>query len=123
MFPDRFIPVCSPMLLTAQPHMSPDQVLALPLLHYRWKSGATNAPSWERWQAHAGAKISQLHITQTFSEEVHALDAAITGQPGKTTNGLAQINAQYFDIHQNDPLSPPTLATVAAVWWEGSSSH
>lgn len=80
LFPDRFIPVCSPTLLPAQPHLSPDQVLALPLLHYRWKSGTSNAPSWERWQAQARPEIGQLHITQTFSEEVHALDAAMTGQ-------------------------------------------
>tara|TARA_R110000787_G_scaffold159911_5_gene273609 strand:+ start:154 stop:432 length:279 start_codon:yes stop_codon:yes gene_type:complete len=43
-------------------------------------------------------------------------------QPGKTANSLAQINAQNLDVHQM-LLSPPMPATVAAGWWEGSSSH
>ena len=79
LFPDRLIPVCAPGLLSGAELLSPDQVLALPLLHYRWRSGAANAPSWERWQAHAQADGASPKIGQTFSEEVHALDAALAG--------------------------------------------
>ncbi len=50
-------------------------------------------------------------------------DRACCVQSRKATNGLAQINAQYFDTHQNAPLSPPMPATIAAVWREDSSSH
>ncbi|PQZ25464.1 LysR family transcriptional regulator [Ochrobactrum vermis] len=80
LFPDRFVPVCAPGLLSGAEPLSPDQVLTLPLLHYRWRSGAANAPNWERWQAHAQADGASPNITQTFSEEVHALDAALVGQ-------------------------------------------
>ena len=80
LFPDRLIPVCASGLLSGTELLSPDQVLALPLLHYRWRSGAANAPNWERWQAHARADGASPKISQTFSEEVHALDAALAGQ-------------------------------------------
>lgn len=43
--------------------------------------------------------------------------------PGKTAKGLAQINAQNFDVHQM-LFSQPMPATVAAGrWWEGRSSY
>lgn len=80
LFPDRILPVCAPGLLDGRDRLSPDDILALPLLHYRWRSGAANAPSWERWQAQAAAVSGRPRITQTFSEEVHALDAAVAGQ-------------------------------------------
>ena len=41
----------------------------------------------------------------------------------KAANGLAQIDAQNCNAHRNAPLSPPIPATVAAVRWEGRSSH
>jgi len=43
------------------------------------------------------------------------------GQPSKTANCFAQIKAQNLNVHQM-LLSPPIPATVAAGWWEGSSS-
>jgi LysR family glycine cleavage system transcriptional activator len=80
LFPDRIIPVCAPSILPDGGHLSPGKVLELPLLHYRWRSRAANAPNWERWQAQARVDRGRPHITQTFSEEVHALDAAMAGQ-------------------------------------------
>lgn len=80
LFRDRILPVCAPGLLSGTELLAPDQVLALPLLHYRWRSGAANAPSWERWQAHAQVDGALPKPSQTFSEEVHALDAALAGQ-------------------------------------------
>ncbi|GGA04868.1 hypothetical protein GCM10011498_00220 [Amylibacter cionae] len=50
-------------------------------------------------------------------------DRACCVQSRKATNGLAQINALYFNTDQNAPLSPPMRATIAAVWQEDSSSH
>jgi LysR family glycine cleavage system transcriptional activator len=80
LFPDHIVPVCAPSLLSDERPLSPDKILTLPLLHYRWKSGAASAPSWERWAAQAQAEQVHPPITQTFSEESHAIDAALAGQ-------------------------------------------
>ena len=42
--------------------------------------------------------------------------------PGKTANGFAQISSQNLDVYEI-LLLPPMPATIAAGWWEGSSSH
>ncbi len=115
LFPDRILPVCAPGLLSGQDKLSPDEILALPLLHYRWRSGAANAPSWERWQAHAGADRGRPHITQTFSEEVHALDAAVAGQGAVLASELLvsdQLNAGTLVPLSDIALPGPTYWAV-----------
>jgi LysR family transcriptional regulator, glycine cleavage system transcriptional activator len=80
LFSDRIIPVCNPGLIPGEPPLSVEQILKLPLIHYRWKSGARSAPSWERWLAHVGAAGARRPAVQLFSEEIHAIDAAVSGQ-------------------------------------------
>ncbi|TXL73341.1 LysR family transcriptional regulator [Vineibacter terrae] len=79
LFPDRIVPACAPSLIENRGQLSPDQILALPLLHYRWKSGSANAPSWERWHALTRAEAALPRTIQTFSEEIHAIEAAVAG--------------------------------------------
>ncbi|MCZ4255208.1 LysR substrate-binding domain-containing protein [Sulfitobacter sp. G21635-S1] len=78
LFDDAIIPVCAPDL--AKLPLTPDDLLSLPLLDYRWKSASQNAPSWQRWHARAGVRASLPAVAQTFSEEIHAIDAAVSGQ-------------------------------------------
>jgi LysR family transcriptional regulator, glycine cleavage system transcriptional activator len=80
LFSDAILPVCAPDLFGGSPPLTPEGLLALPLLHYRWQSTSSTAPSWERWHAPAGAKAAPPSIAQSFSEEIHALDAAVSGQ-------------------------------------------
>ncbi|WP_321490739.1 LysR substrate-binding domain-containing protein [uncultured Hyphomonas sp.] len=80
LFADAIIPVCAPDLVNTTPPLTPNDILSLPLLHYRWKSASSNAPSWDRWHAHAEAKGPLPAVTQRFSEEIHAIDAAVSGQ-------------------------------------------
>ncbi|KQY13064.1 LysR family transcriptional regulator [Rhizobium sp. Root73] len=115
LFPDRIIPVCAPGLLLDRAQLTPDQVLALPLLHYRWRSGAANAPNWERWQAQAQADRGRPHITQTFSEEVHALDAVVAGQGAVLASELLvsdQLNAGTLVPLSDISLPGPTYWAV-----------
>ncbi|WP_114286684.1 LysR substrate-binding domain-containing protein [Candidatus Halocynthiibacter alkanivorans] len=79
LFSDRIIPVCAPALLSDLAPLSAEQILKLPLLHYRWKSGSPNAPSWERWMTQAGLDIKARPAVQSFSEEIHAIEAAASG--------------------------------------------
>ena len=80
LFSDTIIPVCAPDLIKTTLPMSPDGILGLPLLQYRWISKSSNAPTWERWQAHADTHALLPAVTQNFSEETHAIEAAISGQ-------------------------------------------
>ncbi|MBM2293729.1 LysR family transcriptional regulator [Sulfitobacter pseudonitzschiae] len=75
---DAIIPVCAPDLVNLP--LSPESILALPLLDYRWKSASQNAPDWQRWHARADVRASLPAVAQTFSEEIHAIDAAVSGQ-------------------------------------------
>ncbi|MFN7003617.1 MAG: LysR family transcriptional regulator [Roseinatronobacter sp.] len=80
LFADTIIPVCTPDLANTTLPLTPDGILALPLLQYRWKSISSNAPSWDRWHAQAGSTAPLPVVTQSFSEEIHAIDAAASGQ-------------------------------------------
>lgn len=62
-------------------------------------------------------KVQHPMPLETFAKH----DRSRFTQPGRTANGLAQINAQNLDVDQM-LLSPPMPATVAAGWWEGSST-
>lgn len=81
LFSDRIIPVCAPELARGiQAPMTPRQIAERPLIHYRWKSPSKNAPQWERWFAQAHLAHPPHGPIQQFSEEIHALEAAIAGQ-------------------------------------------
>ncbi|WP_142846066.1 LysR substrate-binding domain-containing protein [Telmatospirillum sp. J64-1] len=81
LFEDRIVPVCAPGLVDRhEAETGPGRMIRLPLIHYRWKSKSEAAPSWERWFSRAAEDVRQVPIAQTFSEEVHAIDAAIAGQ-------------------------------------------
>ncbi|MFD1881297.1 LysR substrate-binding domain-containing protein [Paracoccus pacificus] len=79
LLPDRIIPVAAPGIARQDAPLSPASILALPLLHYRWRSGAANAPSWPYWKSLAGVAGADPPIEQSFSEEIHAIDAAAAG--------------------------------------------
>lgn len=79
LFLDRMVPVAAPELVQTGALLSPVEVLALPLLHYRWKNNFANAPSWAHWQRFADASASKPNVDQFLSEEIHAIDAAVAG--------------------------------------------
>lgn len=80
LFSDRIVPVAAPDLLDKADKLSPPDILALPRLHYRWTSISDHAPTWDRWQALTGFDCHASSQVQCYSEEVHALDAALAGQ-------------------------------------------
>lgn len=81
LFEDRLVPVCAPELLAQQrPVMAPRDVLRLPLIQYRWRLRTESEPTWRYWGTLAGEPASSVHVSQHFSEEVHAIDAAMAAQ-------------------------------------------
>lgn len=83
---DRYLPVCHPDLLPATGGIARLADLDRhPVIHFRWKRDDPAAPNWGRWLALArerfpGEPLPALQHGVTFSEEIHAIEAAIDGQ-------------------------------------------
>lgn len=80
LFDDRLIAVAAPKLLerSGRPDR-PKDILGLPLIQYRWRSPDRAALDWKRWFASAGIEPRNLNIEASFTEESHAIQAAVSG--------------------------------------------
>ncbi|MCE3264052.1 MAG: hypothetical protein K0R43_3131 [Pseudoduganella sp.] len=70
-----FAPVASPRLKLRKAA----DVARHPLLHFDWQRGNRNAQTWDKWARVAGVKLD-VACGVRFSEESHAVQAAIAGQ-------------------------------------------
>ena len=72
---DRFAPVCSPRLGVRRPA----DLGRHPLLHFEWRRVEDDTPTWARWFAVLGRPYRAPGGEWVFSDESHALQAAIAG--------------------------------------------
>lgn len=80
LFEDRLIVVGAPKLVADLG--SPADLAALrelPLIRYSWTRRDRSELDWEGWFAQAGESAKDLNIAATFSEESHAIQAALSG--------------------------------------------
>lgn len=79
LFQDRFAPVCSPRL-----HIDSTSGLAqATLIHFEWGPEVRDdprAPGWRHWLDAAGMTAIDADAGLSFTEELHAVQAAIAGQ-------------------------------------------
>lgn len=73
---DLFAPVCSPALKLSQPAELAGQTL----IHFEWRRPARGNPSWPRWLERAGLGDLRPAASLTFTDESHAIQAAVAGQ-------------------------------------------
>lgn len=76
MFADTYAPVVNPILgvtSTADLHTAP-------LIHFDWKRNDPSNPSWENWFAQAGVSWDPSRRQLRYSDEGHAIQAAVAGQ-------------------------------------------
>lgn len=73
---DRFLPVASPRLKLR----TPADLAAHRLIHFDWHRPAADRPTWPRWLKQAGLRHADARGGLRFSEESHAIQAAIAGQ-------------------------------------------
>jgi len=78
----HFAPMCSPALKLR----TPKDLARHPLLHFQWQPSFREPPDWTAWQRAAGLRTLDVARGVTFSDETHAIDAAIAGQ------GVALLN-------------------------------
>jgi len=86
LFQDRYFPVCSPSLFGNRPlPRTPAELAAYPIIEFDWKSRDRKAPTWQRWFELQREYFSEVgpaspETVLRFSEETHAIEAAILGQ-------------------------------------------
>ncbi len=77
LFGDRYLAVCSPALAVAA---AEGGIGGLTLLHHDWKNPVLQGPTWGRWLDAVGATGVDPRKGLGFSEESHAIAAALNGQ-------------------------------------------
>jgi LysR family transcriptional regulator, glycine cleavage system transcriptional activator len=123
LFSDRYIAVAAPSLL-GQRHsksLGAVQVAAMPLLAFRWRSSTLRCPGWSEWMVSAGVDDFDETDCNLFSEEVHALQAAVAGL------GVALLSEVFVRkelaaglLRQVHPLAMPGF-TFKAMYLPGHS--
>jgi LysR family glycine cleavage system transcriptional activator len=83
---DTFRVVASPKMVgrTLTP-LAPSDIARLPLIESEWPSTDQHAPTWQRWQTlarrhHKDVPRLSRAVGMFFREELHAIEAAISGQ-------------------------------------------
>lgn len=76
LFSDRFAPVASPKLDIR----TPTEMDRVALIHFDWKRAHPLNPTWKAWFDEAELKKRAGHGELRFSDESHAIQAAISGQ-------------------------------------------
>ncbi|UGB44818.1 transcriptional regulator GcvA [Frateuria edaphi] len=73
---DHFAPVCSPALLLRRRA----DLARWPQLHFEWRHRRADNPTWRRWLEQAGMRGVLPESGVVFSDENHAIQAALAGQ-------------------------------------------
>lgn len=95
---DRFAPVCSPVLGMRRR----TDLHRLPLLHFEWRNRRHDNPTWRRWLELAGVRGVDADAGVLFSDESHAIQAALAGQ------GVALLSLLLVapDLHSGALVQP-----------------
>lgn len=75
LFDDGFAPLANPILDIR----SVEQLASVPLIEFQWRNRRADNPSWTKWFKEVGIE-NPPEPSLTFSDESHAIQAAIAGQ-------------------------------------------
>ena len=101
MLADRFAPVSNPMLKVE----SAADLVQRPLIDCQWRRRHPGNPTWARWFAAAGLPEPEGPPLLRFSDESHAIQAAVAGQ-GVALVSLALAKAELAAGQLIQPLGP-----------------
>jgi LysR family transcriptional regulator, glycine cleavage system transcriptional activator len=124
---DCFAPVCSPALRLRRRA----DLARWPLLHFEWRNRRADNPTWRRWLEQAGVREVSPDAGVVFSDENHAIQAALAGQgvallslllvaPDLRSGALVQPfgpaleGYRYHLVHAPDAPRREELAALAA---------
>jgi LysR family glycine cleavage system transcriptional activator len=76
LFDNVYVPACSPSFKPgARRSLRGDQ-----LIHFEWQPGLKRVPDWRAWREAAGSRKLDVESGLVFSDETHAIHAAMAGQ-------------------------------------------
>lgn len=101
LFEDSYAPVANPLLRVA----SAADLAAVRLIHFDWKSASPTHPTWERWFARAGSQRDAALGQLRYSDEGHAIQAAVAGQ-GVALLSLAMVSQELASGQLMQPFGP-----------------
>lgn len=101
LLPSPFAPVASPRLALRRPSDLKRQTL----LHFDWRRRRRDTPTWRRWAEQSGIRDFDPANGLRFSDESHAIQAAIAGQ-GVALLGLPLISAELASGALVQPFGP-----------------
>ncbi len=76
MIADRFAPLVNPALAVR----TPDDLRRVALIHFDWQAADPANPTWDAWFRTAGLRTAEPASHLRFSDESHAIQAAVAGQ-------------------------------------------
>lgn len=98
---DRFAPICSPRLGLSEPA----ELKRATLIHFEWKLTDRDTPVWRRWFAAAGLQADDPAAGLTFSDESHAIQAALAGH-GVALLSLILVSGELASGALVQPFGP-----------------
>lgn len=101
LFADRFAPVCNPMLKVE----TIGDLTLQPLIEFQWRRRRPDNPTWSRWFLEAGVPEPEDPVRLRFSDESHAIQAAVAGQ-GIALASLALVNDDLRAGRLQQPFGP-----------------
>lgn len=101
LFSDRFAPVFNPILKID----SIDDIKDRPLIEFQWRRPHPTNPTWTRWFIEAGLDKPAESAQLRFSDESHAIQAAVAGQ-GVALVSLALVRDELKSGHLVQPFGP-----------------
>lgn len=101
LFADRFAPVFNPMVKV----QDAAAIARLPLIEFQWRRRHPANPTWARWFAEAGLDAPKTPAQLRFSDESHAIQAAVAGQ-GIALASLALVGDELAAGRLVQPFGP-----------------
>ena len=103
MLADKFAPVANPGLALR----TPEDLCRVPLIHFEWRRPDDGNPTWESWFKAAGLPAAAPASHPGFSEESHAIQAAVAGQ-GAALLSLVLVGEEIKAGQLVQPFGPVT---------------
>lgn len=101
LFTDEYAPVVNPLLRVN----GPASLKSLPVIHFDWTRDNPANPTWQKWLTHAGLQGTPLQGQLRYSDEGHAIQAAIAGQ-GIALLSLALVAEDIAAGYLVQPFGP-----------------
>jgi LysR family glycine cleavage system transcriptional activator len=101
LFQEMFAPVCSPHLNVRAPTDLENHAL----IHSEWRQLDESTPTWSRWYAKAGLPYQRLGSDIVFTDETHAIQAAVAGQ-GIALAGVTLVAHELTAGNLSVPFGP-----------------